>query len=54
MVEYAVVASKSFGETLLSNWQDVTRFFSDVPFYWYLVGAVSLFLFVKALSGKKI
>ncbi|NIP49767.1 MAG: hypothetical protein GWN55_00570 [Phycisphaerae bacterium] len=54
MVEYAVVTSKSFGETLLSNWQDMTRFFSDMPFYWYLVAAASLILFIKALSGKKI
>jgi hypothetical protein len=54
MVEYAVVASKGFGDTFLNNWQDVTHYLSAIPYYWYIIAAVALLLFIKALSGKKI
>lgn len=54
MVEYAVIASRNFGESFHNIWLDVSNFLNDIPPYWYIVAVIAFFLLVKVLAGRKV
>ncbi len=52
MVEYAVVLSGSFGESLRNTWYDLTNLLSTIPSYWYIVALIGLVVLIKLLTSK--